>query len=117
LGVAKFKKSTFAFDGDGAVRIKTSSQGGDIDADKLDGQDGSYYQDPTNLTTAVPIDKGGTSLTSIPVAGSILVGNGVAYDLTTNPTISGNITAVSIDIACCNCTSSKYFSLYVLVYQ
>jgi hypothetical protein len=96
VGVSKFKKSTFAFDGDGAVRIKTSAQGGDVDADKLDGQDGSYYQDPNNLTSPVPLNKGGTNLTSTPVAGTILVGNGAGYDLTNNPNITGNLTAVSL---------------------
>lgn len=31
-----------------------------LDADKLDGQEGAYYLDPANLSSAVPIAKGGT---------------------------------------------------------
>ena len=31
-----------------------------LDADKLDGQEGAYYQDPANLSAVVPIAKGGT---------------------------------------------------------
>ena len=96
IGVAKFKKSTFSVGTDGEIQIKSSSAGGDVDAQTLDGQDGAYYLNPSNLTSAVPINKGGTNLTATPTTGTVLVGNGVGYDLTNNPNISGNLTAVSL---------------------
>lgn len=38
--------------------------GSGLDADLLDGQHGSYYLNPANLSAAVPINKGGTGATS-----------------------------------------------------
>lgn len=35
-----------------------------LDADKLDGQTGTYYNDPANFTSAVTVAKGGTGLAS-----------------------------------------------------
>jgi hypothetical protein len=37
-----------------------SAKVSNLDADKLDGQEGSYYLDPANLSSAVPLSKGGT---------------------------------------------------------
>jgi hypothetical protein len=93
LGVSRFKKSTFDIGDDGSVSIKNTSQGGDLDASTLEGQQGSYYLNPSNFSSAIPVTKGGTGKSINPSSGSILVGNGVDYDLTTNPSISGNITA------------------------
>jgi hypothetical protein len=97
IGVSRFKKSTFDVDNDGTVGLKYGAAS-DIDADKLDGQQGSFYLDPSNLTSAVPVNKGGTNLTSIPTSGTILVGNGVGYNLTENPIIGGSLSAVSIGV-------------------
>ena len=51
-GVAKFKKSQFNIGkvGDGSVELKTGSQSG-LDADLLDGQQGSFYQNAFNITS------------------------------------------------------------------
>ena len=51
-GVAKFKKSQFNIGlvGDGSVELKTGSQSG-LDADLLDGQQGSFYQNAFNISS------------------------------------------------------------------
>ena len=91
LGVSRFKTSTFSIGSDGEVSIKNSSSG-DIDAASLGGQAGSYYLNPVNFTSSIPISKGGTGLAALPPAGAILQGNGTSYDLVTSPTLSGNLT-------------------------
>jgi len=92
LGVSKFKTSTFSIGDDGQVSIKNSATG-DVDAATLGGQSGSYYLDTNNLVGNIPITKGGTGLSALPSDGAILVGNGSAYELTTNPSIGGTVTA------------------------
>lgn len=52
-----------------------------LDADKVDGQHGSYYNDPANLSAAVPVAKGGTALTGTPTNGQLPIGNGTGYTL------------------------------------
>jgi acyl-[acyl carrier protein]--UDP-N-acetylglucosamine O-acyltransferase len=91
LGIAKFKSSTFSIGADGAVSIKNSTTG-DVDAATLGGQTPAYYIDPSNLSAAVPITKGGTGLTGLPSIGAILIGNGSAFNQTTNPIFTGNVT-------------------------
>ena len=49
-----------------------------LDADKLDGQEGAYYRDPTNLSAAVGIAKGGTALTAAGAADTVLTSDGAA---------------------------------------
>jgi hypothetical protein len=93
LGISRFKKSTFAIAANGAVRIKTTAEGGDVDAATLGGNSGSFYLDQNNFTTVTPITKGGTGLSALPANGSILVGNGAVYNLTINPIIGGKVTA------------------------
>jgi len=48
-----------------------------LDADKLDGQTGSYYIDPANLSSAVGVSKGGTGATSL-TDGGVLLGSGTS---------------------------------------
>ena len=48
-----------------------------LDADKLDGQTGSYYIDPGNLSSAVSVSKGGTGATSL-TDGGVLLGSGTS---------------------------------------
>ena len=88
LGVAKFKKSTFAIGADGEVTIKPGTTG-DINAAQLEGQSASYFLDSANHTGAVPVTRGGTGVNGAPGAGAILIGNGSAYNLTTSPTFTG----------------------------
>ena len=65
LGVARFLQSQFDVDagGSGQVFIKD----GVIDAGTLDSLDSSYFLNPANLTSAVPVNKGGTALTTYSV--------------------------------------------------
>ena len=64
LGLARFDYDYFEVDSTGKVTTKDSADGGAIDADTLDGRQGSFYQNPINLTSAVPVNKGGTFLTA-----------------------------------------------------
>ena len=48
-----------------------------LDADKLAGQEGSYYRDPSNLSAAVAVNKGGTGATSL-TDGGVLLGSGTS---------------------------------------
>jgi len=48
-----------------------------LDADKLDGQTGTYYIDPSNLSSAVGVSKGGTGATSL-TDGGVLLGSGTS---------------------------------------
>ena len=71
LGVAAFDKEQFTISQDGEVSIKTTADGGELDATTLAAQPGSYYLNPENLSRAVPITKGGTNLTGY-TAGDML---------------------------------------------
>jgi len=94
LGIAAFKNSTFGISttGTGQVFLKTTSQGGDVDAATFNGNAASYYLDINNITGNIPIARGGTGLQALPAAGAILIGNGSSYTLTTTPTFSGDVT-------------------------
>ena len=60
LGVARFLQTQFDIDtgGSGQVFIKD----GVVDAGTLDGLDSAYFLNPANLTSVVPVTKGGTAL-------------------------------------------------------
>ena len=64
LGLARFDFDYFNVDSTGKVTTKDAADGGAIDSDTLDGRQGSFYQNPINLTSAVPLNKGGTYITS-----------------------------------------------------
>jgi hypothetical protein len=76
IGVASYSKLQFTVD-NGQVVVKT----GVIDAGLLGGQSGAYYRNPVNLSSAVPISKGGTGLTTY-TKGQLLY-SGVNDSLTT----------------------------------
>ena len=65
LGVVRFLQTQFDVDssGTGQVFIKD----GVVDAGTLDGLDSSYFLNPANLTSAVPVSRGGTNLTTYAV--------------------------------------------------
>ena len=65
LGVSRFLQTQFdvASDASGQVFIKD----GVVDAGTLDGLDSSYFLNPANLTSAVPVNRGGTNLTTYAV--------------------------------------------------
>ena len=71
LGLARFDFDYFEVDVTGKVTTKDAADGGAIDSDTLDGRQGSFYQNPINLSAAVPVNKGGTLLTAM-TAGDIL---------------------------------------------
>ena len=66
LGVARFNKDQFDVGTTGTVLTgdigQVTVKSGVIDAGLLDGQDGSFYTDPVNLTGVVPVAKGGTGI-------------------------------------------------------
>lgn len=105
-GVASFNKNQFTVS---AGQVSVTS--GVINAGTLDGNDGSYYLDPLNLSATVPVSKGGTGLTTytqgdilisgaansltqllIGATNSILVSNGSQPSWSTSPTIGGTLT-------------------------
>ena len=67
-GLHTFSRSTNAPFAVGAGAALVSN----LDADKLDGQTGSYYIDPANLSSAVGVSKGGTGATSLTDGGGLL---------------------------------------------
>ena len=62
LGVSRFLQTQFDVNsnGSGEVFIKD----GIVDAGTLDGLDSAYFLNPANLTSAVPVDRGGTAITT-----------------------------------------------------
>jgi hypothetical protein len=105
-GVASFSKGQFEVTVDGKVSVKS----GRIDALSLGGLQASYFLDPNNLTSPVPVNRGGTGLNSIPsgsiiygststtatalslgTANSILVSNGTSPEWSPNLALVGNL--------------------------
>jgi len=76
LGTARFLKEQFDI-GTGATAGNVAIKNGVLDAGTLDGLDSSYFLNPVNLTSPVPIIKGGTGLTSYST-GDILFANSVS---------------------------------------
>jgi phage-related tail fiber protein len=70
IGTAAFDKSQFNISTVGDVSVKA----GVIDAGTLDGQDSTYFLDPSNLTSAIPVNRGGTGHESY-TNGQLLIGN------------------------------------------
>jgi len=70
LGVAKFAAEYFVVT-DGLVETRSSLDSGQIDALTLSGANASFYRNPINLNRTVPIEKGGTNLSTY-TAGDLL---------------------------------------------
>lgn len=84
-----------------------------LDADKLDGQTGSYYNDPANLSSVVPLAKGGTGAALVdPNADRLLFwddsagaidfltpGTGLTITTTTMTASASSITAYTATVA------------------
>jgi len=70
VGIASFSKGQFEVSPSGQVSVKS----GRIDALSLGGLQASYFLDPSNLTTPVPVNRGGTGLNSLP-EGSMIYGS------------------------------------------
>ena len=69
-GIVSFSKGMFDVTTDGQVSVKS----GRIDALTLGGLPAAYFLDPSNLTTPVPVNRGGTGLNSVS-AGSLVFGS------------------------------------------
>lgn len=110
LGVVATNKLQFSTT-NGQISIKS----GVIDAGFLGGQAGNYYTNPSNFSASVPINKGGTGLTSftrgdliysgstdsltnlsIGPVNSVLFSDGTVPQWTTSPTFGGSLTVASI---------------------
>lgn len=106
VGVASFSRTQFDTD-DGRVTINA----GTIDAGTLGGQSPGFYVDPANLSSVVPISRGGTSLSSYSTGdilfassqntlnrlsigsnGSFLTSNGSVPEWSNDLIASGNLT-------------------------
>ena len=80
----------------GALEVTSTTVITNLNADKLDGQDGSYYNDAANLTGTVTAAKGGTGQSSYAI-GDILYASGssalskLADVATGNALISGGV--------------------------
>ena len=70
VGVVSFSKGMFDVSTDGQVSVKS----GRIDALTLGGLSAAYFLDPSNLSTPVPVNRGGTGLIDV-AAGSMLFGS------------------------------------------
>ena len=70
IGTAAFSTSQFNVSVVGDVSVKS----GVIDAGTLDGQDSTYYLDPSNLSSSIPVDRGGTGHSTYS-NGQLLIGN------------------------------------------
>jgi hypothetical protein len=62
-GVARFLKTQFSV-GTGLEQGQVFIKDGVVDAGTLDGFDSSYFLNPANLTSPVPVNKGGTNLSA-----------------------------------------------------
>ena len=105
-GIASFSKGQFEVSSTGQVAVKS----GKIDAISLGGLQASYFLDPTNLTSPVPVTRGGTGINSLPTgsmlygstaaaaatlaigsANTILVSNGTEPTWSANLSLTGNL--------------------------
>ena len=57
--------------------IASTTKCTNLNADKLDDQEGTYYLDPGNLSSAVAVNKGGTGATTL-TDGGVLLGSGTS---------------------------------------
>jgi hypothetical protein len=66
LGVSKFRKTQFAV-GTSAAAGEVYIKDGVVDAGTLDSLDSAYFLNPANLTSNVPVTRGGTNISSYSV--------------------------------------------------
>ena len=82
-GVASFNKDRFVVTTAGEVSTRNSSNGGTIDALTLGGANRAHYENPENLSRAVPVTLGGTNLTGYAKGDIIYAGDIMDDDLDT----------------------------------
>jgi len=110
IGAAGFNKLQFTAS-QGRVTVRDNV----INAGTLNGQSGAYYTDPVNLSSPVPVFKGGTgltvyvkgdmlvsgannSLTQLPIgaANSVMVSNGDLPSWSTSVSLAGSLTVAGL---------------------
>lgn len=110
IGAAGFSKLQFTVS-NGLVSVRDNV----INAGALNGQSGAYYTNPVNLTSAVPVFKGGTGLTvflrgdmlfsgsnnsltqlSIGPANSVMISNGEIPSWSTSVSLAGSLTVAGV---------------------
>jgi hypothetical protein len=65
IGAASFNTNQFSVGtGDSLLAGQVQLKNGVLDAATLDGHDSSYFLDPTNFSAAIPVNKGGTDITT-----------------------------------------------------
>ncbi len=68
--------------GTSPLTVASTTLVSNLNADLLDNQHGSYYNDLTNATGILSIERGGTNNSTIPTSGGIVYGTGIAYTFT-----------------------------------
>ena len=130
LGAAAFNLTQFAVGlgdtiGDGEVFIKA----GVVDAGTLDTYDSAYFLDPSNLTSAVPVNRGGTALVNyttgdmiyatgtttlnklnIGVADTVLTSTGTAPQWSSGLTIARQLSTNSATISTASTSKANVFN-------
>lgn len=127
-GVSKFLKSQF-FVGTGTEQGQVFIKDGVVDAGTLDSFDSSYFLNPANLTSSVPVNKGGTNLSSyitgdiifaqtagtlgtlgIGRVDSVLTSSGTAPRWSTALTIARNISIGAGDLTTVSTSTASLFN-------
>jgi len=91
VGVAAFNKIQFAAGvGDSLNPGEVYIKAGVVDAGTLDTYDSSYFLNPSNLTSAVPVNKGGTFLTSYAI-GDMIYATGATTLNTVNINVADTV--------------------------
>jgi len=129
-GVASFNTTQFSVGtGDSLTAGQVLIKAGVIDAGTLDTYDSSYFLNPSNLTSAVPVNKGGTNLTSyavgdtlyasgsttintlaIGVADTVMTSTGSAPQWSPALTIAKNVSVSGADVTTSSTGATKVFN-------
>jgi hypothetical protein len=130
VGVAGFNTTQFAVGvGDSLNPGEVFVKAGVIDAGTLDTYDSSYFLNPSNLTSAVPVNKGGTFLTTyatgdiifatgattlnklnIDVADNVLTSTGTAPQWSSGLTIPRRLSTSSAEIFTASTSGATVFN-------
>ena len=72
--------ATITYQGSTVWHAANDGAASGLDADLLDGQQGTYYLNVGNMTAGIlPIARGGTNNAAVPIAGSVIYGNGTQH--------------------------------------
>jgi hypothetical protein len=130
IGVAGFNTTQFAVGtGDSLNPGEVFIKAGVVDAGTLDTYDSSYFLNPSNLTSAVPVNKGGTALSTyatgdmifatgattlnklnIDVADNVLTSTGTAPQWSSGLTIPRRLSTSSAEISTASTSAATVFN-------